>query len=411
MRPIFSFLFILFFSTAVLGQGILPASPDAQDYIIKLDGQKIQGEILMDFKKVTFDRVEFLTPDGKKETFQPGELLEFGFESGRVFRTYEIPSKGNFVFGHLLFSSSLSLVKYSGKFFIDNGSELLELKKTNRTVVYQGNKVTKQIREYVATLKTLMEGECGIQLGASIEEVDLLESKLIALLEMYHKCQGVSYEVFVDQSAFLRLGFALGVGLSTENFKGEKVSQSRQDQISISAYPHFFGGFVLHSFRNIPRLQLELRAYYSSFSGGITSSFEGANGSLEIGEQSFSGSRIHFPFYINYLFLKKGRTVFSGGPLVSFVSQEFTYNDGRINNWNSSRNEVVTFERNHVEGFSSTITYGAKFGSITPISSDLQLIVEAQVMPLSDVFSVDLPSNSRSHSSMIFSISTGIRFK
>ncbi|WP_100627853.1 hypothetical protein [Algoriphagus formosus] len=411
MRLIFLLLSTLLFQLTVLGQAVSPPSQSAQDYIVRLDGQKVQGQILMDFKKVTFDQIEFLTQGGEVEVFLPGELLEFGFESGRVFRTYEIPAKGNFVFGQLLFSSSLSLVKFVGDFYIDNGSDLFELKKSNRTVVYQGQKVSKQIREYVATLKTLMEGECGTQLAASIEKSDLVESKLIDLLEMYHKCQGQSYDVFVDRSPFLKLGFALGVGVSAENFIGEKVSQSRQDQISISAYPHFFGGLTLHSFRNTPRFQLELRAYYSSFSGEINSSFEGSNGSLEIGEQPFNGTRIHFPIYLNYLFLKKGRTVFSGGPMVSVVSQEITYENGRINNWNSSRTEVVTFDRNHVQGLSSTVTYGAKLSSITPIGSDLQLLIEAQVMPISDIFNVELPNNSRSHSSLIFSISTGIRFR
>ncbi|TXE02523.1 hypothetical protein [Algoriphagus aquimarinus] len=128
------------------------ASGQASDFIITNNGTKLFGVIQRNFDYTEYDKVIFEASNGGN-TYLPAELKAFGLDNGQFFMSKRLPDSSELEFVQILFSGNLQLDYKKGKYYIDNGLEIQELRAYYEDITVDGEKRRRSIKLYISILK------------------------------------------------------------------------------------------------------------------------------------------------------------------------------------------------------------------------------------------------------------------
>jgi len=279
------------------------ASGQASDFIITKNGTKLFGVIQRNFDYTEYDKVIFEASNGGN-TYLPAELKAFGLDNGQFFMSKRLPDSSELEFVQILFSGNLQLDYKKGKYYIDNGLEIQELRAYYEDITVDGEKRRRSIKLYISILKILTSGTCGFEMQDLIEKSRLDEQDFIRILTQYHECEELPYKLHIEKIPFVKLSPTFSLGLGADFTSASNVPNKFNYAFTNSSRYVAFAGFRLHDFRKFPKSSLDLRIGYVMYSGTIDASIYKGN-DLVTASQTFRENSIVIPFSYNYSFVKR----------------------------------------------------------------------------------------------------------
>ncbi|MCE7055814.1 hypothetical protein LZF95_14125 [Algoriphagus sp. AGSA1] len=388
---------------------INPASALESDFIITTDGTKLFGQIISNYDYSNYDKVEF-EHNGSVKTYFPADLQAFGLANGRFFMSKKLDESSALEFVQILFSGKLQLDYKKGKYYIDNGLEIQELRSYYQDVTYDGGKRRKRIKLYISTLKILTAGSCGFEINDLIERANLEEQDLIRILTQYHECEQLPYKVHVDKIPLFKMSPTVGVGMAAmfiRSFENEYGRASKIDQ------PRNFqaeAGIRLHDFRKSPRISFDLRFKYQVMSS--TWSISQVNRSIMVtGSQDFTQRSIQIPFSVNFSFYKRDDLNIYFGLRAGLMFTSLKTSEGYIDFTHLHSNQTYLSNMDLMEAEPSLFVPGLKLGSTIPINEKRRLYAEIQADYAKGMYLTFLPNSTNvGYNNTLVSFNIGFEF-
>lgn len=366
-----------------------PATGLDSDFIITSNGSKLFGKIISNYDYSDYKKVEFEHNETVK-TYFPADLRAFGLTNGRFFMSKKLPESTEKEFVQILFSGRLQLDYKKGRYYLDNGIEIQELRSFYQDISTPGNVKKRRIRLYISTLKILTAGKCGFEMNDLIERARLEEQDLIRILAQYHECEELPYKLHVDKIPFVKFSPTVTLGVGSDFTKSPDITEEVNYAFSSSLSYKVFVGFRLHDFRRSPKSSIDLRVGYVTKTATINASYSYRH-ELITASQEFKESTIVIPFSYNFSLVKRGeKDIYLGLIMTAWLS--------------SIKNDLTIIEQSNIYGPPETILYerdfmtdtdyavqpGLKVGANFPIAAKMKFFTEMEVDFLNKFYSVQV---------------------
>lgn len=386
-----------------------PASGLASDFIITSTGDKLFGRLVRNFDYTEYDKVEFENNE-TVTTYFPSDLTAFGLNNGRFFMSKKLPESTEQVFVQILLSGRLQLDYKKGRYYLDNGYEIQELRSFYQDISTPGDEKKRRVNLYISILKILTAGKCGLEIKDLIERARLEEQDLIRILTQYHSCEELPFKVHVDKIPFVKFSPIVGLGLGTSYIKSSENEYSRASSIDQPFYFQVEGGLKFHDFRKSPRMSFDLRFEYHMMSSSW--SISQANSSILVtGSQKFKQRSILIPFSVNYSFYKRDELNLYFGVSAGVMFNSMNTQEGFIDFTYLNSNETYLSNMKLVDINPSLFIPGLKLGSSIPINKKRSIYAEIQAKYAREMYLTFLPnSNNVGCNSTLVSFNVGFEF-
>ncbi|WPR75741.1 hypothetical protein [Algoriphagus sp. NG3] len=366
-----------------------PTTGLESDFIITSSGIKLFGKIISNYDYSNYDKVEF-EHNGSLKTYFPADLQAFGLSNGRFFMSKKLDESSSLEFVQILFSGKLQLDYKKGKYYIDNGIEIQELRSYYQDVTYDGEKRRKRIKLYISTLKILTAGSCGFELTELIEKSSLDEQDFIKILTQYHECEKLPYKLHVEKIPFVQISPTVALGIGGDFTKASEILEGVNYAFSNSLSYKALAGLRLHDFRKFPKSSIDLRVGYQMKSSTLDVSYI-ARQELITASQEFQESTIVIPFSYNFSIIKRGeKDIYVGLVLTAWLSSlknELTIiEQSRIN----VPEVIFLYERDFMTLTDYSVKPGVKVGANLPLAGKMKLFTEMEVDFFNNFYSVQV---------------------
>ncbi|MCC5937572.1 MAG: hypothetical protein JJU34_09830 [Lunatimonas sp.] len=277
----------------------------ASDYIETLSGSKVLGTIVRSFDINQATSITFLDRQGNSQTLFPNDVKGFGLSNGRKFESRPVPGREERgpVFFQVILRGKVSLLSYNGRFFAENEKEFLELPNAMVTREIRGSVVMSRRKQYTGVLNYMLYGPCGVQLQERIAKTSYSESGFIKLIMMYHQCEQLPYELFVEQVPVFRASVVGTVGISWMESLMESSSDRLLHRFDAKHQPFFALGLKLDQWRRMPRMAVDLGIGYSSGTNAVHLELDRQNHRLTA-TQEYEFRSILVPVFFDYMLFR-----------------------------------------------------------------------------------------------------------
>lgn len=415
---LFAFIGCLFISGSVFSQsaplsdldwtGINPSTGLKSDFVILNSGQKIFGQLIRNYDLAYYDEI-VLETGGSSTTYSPKDIKGFGLMNGQLFQSRALPDSSELLFIQILFSGPLELSSYRGNYFLDNGVSFQKLEAYYKKENVDGYERSKFYKPFILTLKTNLAGDCGVALYSKIERLPYSEQAFIGLLESYFSCQGVAYQVHVENAPFLKISPLVGMGVTYFSLTTSQKNDGRNDQLENNLGYQGFIGVRLHDFRNLPRLSADLRIGFSMFSTTVLSSYAGSRFNWT-GSEEMEEFAVYLPVSLNYSVLKNQQSELYFGVSGGFWLMQTSLTGGRIDRINLTSNEIQIEESDLVQVPGTKFIPGLKVGYNLALGSKIRLLMELEGTTQKDFYLFSLEKDQSKHSRSRVSFQIGLEF-
>ncbi|MCS4434295.1 hypothetical protein [Aquiflexum gelatinilyticum] len=385
------------------------ATAQSDDYIILKDGSKVYGKIEKKFDYESYDKIRFSKPVEKPKTLFPSDIGGFGFENGWQYLVKKLAEEKEPEFVQVLISGKLTLLRSQNIFYIDNGTDIIELVAHYEEESINGREFSDFKRPYIATLNMLMAGNCTNELYQDIFNLKYEEYGFISVLSKYHLCENLPFELHFKKEPFTRISPVISAGMSSIVLTPSTISGNRKDAFETSIFPIFQIGVKAHQFRKWPRLSMDVSIAYLRQDNTVLSEYVSTEQYMTATE-NYAASTIMVPVTINYTWIRMGNVdSYIGLGVVSNynkIESEFSIIDQTLN----STGITTLYEEPLTDIKRRFVSPVAKLGSVINLSKKLALIAEFQITQNSEVMSVSLPFNVVIYDRMVSSLLIGLRF-
>ncbi|WP_209332715.1 hypothetical protein [Lunatimonas salinarum] len=243
----------------------------SSDYIETLSGNKVPGTIVRSFDINQTASITFLDSQGKSQTLYPKDVKGFGLSNGRRFESRPVPGREDKgpEFFQVILRGKVSLLSYRGTFYAENEKEILELTNVMVTSEIRGTKVMSRRRKYTGILSYMLYGPCGVELQEQIAKISYSESGFIKLFMLYHQCEQLPYELFVEQVPVFRASVVGMLGVSWMESLMESSPDRLLHRFDAKHQPFIALGLKLDQWRRMPRFAVDLGVGYSSGNNAV----------------------------------------------------------------------------------------------------------------------------------------------
>lgn len=386
-----------------------PANAQSGDYIITLDGSKVNGKIEKKFDYESYDKIRFSKPGEKSKMLSPTDIAGFGFDNGWLYLVKKLPERNEAEFVQVLISGKLTLLRSRNIFYIDKGSEIVELVARYEKEEINGKEFSELKRPYIATLNMLMAGNCTDELYQDIFNSKYEEYNFISILSKYHLCENLAYELHFKKEPFTRISPVISAGMSSIVLTPSIITGNRKDAFETSVFPIFQIGVKAHQFRKWPRLSMDVSIAYLRQDNTVLSEYV-SNEQYMTATENYAASTIMVPVTINYTWIRMGNVdSYIGLGVVSNynrIESQFSIIDQTLN----STGITTLYEEPLTDIKRRFVSPVAKLGSVINLSKKLALVAEFQITQNPEVMSVSLPFNVVIYDRMVSSLLIGLRF-
>jgi hypothetical protein len=404
---VFPFFVSLFIFQVLFLQYTLAQSGD---FIFDLNGTKIFGKIEKKFDYESYDKIRFSKPGEKAKNLSPADISGFGFaDNGWLYMVKQLPQRDKPEFVQVLVSGKLTLLRSKNIFFIDNGTEIIELLAGYEKEEIKGKEFNELKKPYIATLNRLMAGNCTEELYQDIFNSNYEEYNFISLLSKYHLCENLAYNVHFKKIPFTKISPVLYVGISSIVLTPAIVSGNRKDAFETNVFPIFQIGVKAHQFRKWPRLSMDVSIAYLNQDNTVISEYVSSEQYMTA-KETYAARVIMVPATINYTWIRIGNLdSYVGLGVVSNynkIESKFSIVDQTLNTNGITtlfEEPLTDIERRFVSPF-------VKIGSVINLGKRVGLVAEFNITQNSEMMTVTLPYNAVMYDRMITSLLIGLRF-
>lgn len=384
------------------------AQEGPSDFILRHDGSKVYGAVARSFDFNQTDQINFTDQDQKQLVFGPEDIAGFGLSNGRLFVSRTLPDGDELVFLQLVLRGKISLYSYNSRYFVDNGKDYAELLSKYGQRKVEGRMVTTFKRPYIGVLSYMMSGPCAPELQQKLARVSSGERGFVDILMLYHNCEGIPFELLIEEIPIFRMSFHGAVGLSY--LHASSPSLGRRDVFDGSTIPGLRIGLKLDQIRRMPRISTDLSVAYSRWNTVVNSEHLAENYSLT-GTEDFVRSTITVPLYVNYIFLRSLSNEYYVGAGASFAFHQLDNGFGitdfkRI----GSPSEILLQEHRLMETSSSQVAPSVKLGAHFRFQEKLGFFTELQFEHYGDAYSVHLDHHQANYNQSVLIFLLGVRF-
>jgi hypothetical protein len=397
------------FIDKILYDNINPVSGSPEDFIVMDSGEKIFGKVQNKYDEATYQSLDFMV-DGETATYNPKDLKAFGLANSRFFITKSVPGEEGIRFVQILVSGALQLNFYNNKYFLDNGTELLELIAFYTQGQIEGNKIKRYVKAYISTLKIQMAGTCGTKLNDQIEKTKMEELDFVRLFEAYHECNGLPYTSHINSISFLKVSPILMAGIGVVSLRDRSVEKNQKNGLDNTISYRFQGGLRLHDFRKFPRISLDLRLGVELLNTTFQSRFESPGVVIIQAEDNFQETSIFIPISFNYSVYRKNETDIYLGLSGAAWYRSISSSSGIITEELIGRGNTNIYNREIVTGVDRLFVPGLKLGANFPLGDRMRLFTETQFDVLLDYYTTNILAKRSSFSRTGLSLQIGIEF-
>jgi hypothetical protein len=392
-----------------LYDNINPMNGILEDFIVMPSGVKIFGKIQNKYDEATYQSLVFMV-DGQTSTYYPKDLKAFGLANSRFFMTKTVPGEVESKFVQILVSGELQLNFYNNRYFMDNGTELLELKAFYTLGQIDGNKLKRYVKAYISTLKIQMAGTCGTKLNDQIEKSKMEELDFVKLFEAYHQCNGLPYTSHINSISFLKVSPILMAGIGFVSLRDRSVEKDQKNGLDNTISYRFQGGLRLHDFRKFPRISLDLRLGVELLNTTYQSRFESPGVVIIRAEENFQETSIFIPIAVNYSFYRNNETDVYLGLSGAAWYRSISSTSGIITEELIGSGKTNIYNRKVVTGVNRLFVPGLKLGANFPLGDRMRLFTETQFDLLLDYYTTNILAKRSSFSRTGLSFQIGIEF-
>ena len=384
------------------------AQEGASDYILRHDGSKVYGVVARSFDFNQTDKISFTDRDQNQLGLGPQDIAGFGLSNGRLFVSRSLPDGEKLAFLQLILRGKISLYSYNSRYFVDNGKDYAELLSKYGQRKVEGRMVTTFKRPYIGILSYMMSGPCAPELQQKLARVSSGERGFVNILMLYHNCEGIPFELLIEEIPIFRLSFQGAVGASY--LHASSPGAMRKDVFEGSAIPGLRIGLKLDQIRRMPRISTDLSVAYSRWSTVVNSEHLAENYSLT-GTEDFVRSTIIVPLYVNYIFLRSLSNEYYIGAGASFAFHQLKNGFG-ISDFKriGSPSEILLKEHRLMETSSSQAAPSVKLGAHFRFKEKLGFFTELQFEHYGDAYSVYLDHHQAEYDQSVLSFLLGVRF-
>jgi len=386
---------------------LLPASVMAQDFVILSSGGKIYGKALSPFDYNNYGIFKFKDKDGNRENYRPEDLQSFQLENGRTFVTTTLNDTKEAVFAQLIFSGKFNLYKHGGYYYFQNEEGINILKKDKKTEEINGRVVVLHQKPYVSLLLKSLSGYCGGNLTDEIKKVVLKEEELIAVLEAYHECEGITYQVHVKDIPLFRVSPIFSAGITAPFLTAYKVRENRRDYFENNQFPFFQAGLRFYDARKAPRFLFDMGIGYLVDNNVIHTEYI-QNEVKIIGMERYKSSSFYIPLSANYIFYRNSiGEIYGGGGLSiwfnrvesEFAMIEFTH-----------FSDITLYADSYYAKRSNPYSVNVKLGANLFTSEKFRIFAESKIDWFNDYYYLNLLKNISRYNQISPSLNIGLQF-
>ncbi len=386
-----------------------PATGSPGDFIVMPSGVKIFGNILSKYDEATYQYLDFMA-DGQTYTYYPKDLKAFGLANSRFFMTKTVPGEVESKFVQILVSGELQLNFYENKYFVDNGTELIELRAFYTQGQIEGNKLKRYVKAYISTLKFQMAGNCGTKLNDQIEKTKMEELDFVRLFEAYHECNGLPYTSHINSVKFLKVSPVLIGGIGKVALLDRSVEAGQQNGLENTISYRLQGGLRLHDFRKFPRISIDVRFGIEILNTTFQSRFESPGIVIIQAEENFQETSLFIPIAVNYSVYRKNKADVYLGIAGAAWYPSMKSSPGKITEELIGRDRTNIYNREIVVGVKRLFVPGFKMGANFPLGQRMRIFTETQFDLLLDYYTTNILAKRSSFSRAGVSLQIGIEF-
>jgi hypothetical protein len=417
LRWIGSFLLLIVSLSAQAQSGFIlqevwsninPATGLPSDYVLNTCGVKLFGTIIRSYNFADYDQVDF-EHNGQIITYLPSDLQAFGLESGMFFISKKLPGSEVLEFVQVVLSGRLQLNSRKGNYYLDNGTDIQELRSFYSVQNNPGTPRKRNIKLYISILKINTAGACGAALVDMIERSQRNEQDFIRILAQYHSCENLPFQIHVEKVPFSRLSPIIAVGVGTPVINTLSSDLGTASQIDNPLAFHVYGGLRFHSFRKSPRMSLDVGVEYTSMTSTWQISQPTSN-RLMTGSQEFNQRSVYIPFGVNYSVLKKNGIDLYVGVLAGLMLNKIESSVGQVDYTFFDLKETQLLERSFLEINRSVFLPGVKVGVNYPVNKRNSFFAEVQGTLAKPLYSVNVLGFTKAeYSAMAVSLRIGFK--
>jgi hypothetical protein len=399
---------IFFFSLFILTIGLSKAQ--GNDYIINNSGEKIYGEILRNFDFNNYETIRFRTGTNEEIAYSPKDIEGFGLGNGRFFLSLELPELEEKVFAQIIFSGKINLISYKSRYFIETSDQIIELKSSFKTIDESGRHVKNTNRKpYLGILNLVMAGNCGTELKSSIVLTGFNDQDFISILQKYHICENLPYQIHIEKIPFLRISPVLGLGFNFSSKPNNYGEIKRYDVFDKNLFPMVQAGIKLNDFRDVPRFSIDVSVGYTSQNNTVNLEHI-KEGVILTGTETFQLSSAFVPVFFNYSFYSN--SIFESYLGIGGVYRTFNFeSEFSIVDLHYTFGEVTNiYEIPIVTQIDQIFSPAVKIGMYFKSKGRMGITSEIQVDYLKNAISLDLFNNMTKYDQIMFSFLIGVRF-
>jgi hypothetical protein len=388
---------------------------EAQDYVESQVGELTYGRIVASFDYSDYKYIDFESEEGKVTRYTPGEIAGFGLENGRRFVSKDLPKENHTVFVQKVFSGTISMYRYQGRFFLEKDLEIHHLNSVKFITEVGGKKAMASRKSYIGILNRFMAGRCGFELKTLIDGTKLQQEDLVSLLKAFHDCENLPYEVPGEDVPLFKASPFFMVGAGNLGLSPVKRTTGRMDSFENPILPYAFLGVRIHSFKHSPRLFYDLGLGVTAQKNSIYAAFHQHQGITITGREDFSIVSGFLPITANYIINRNSINEFYLGAGVTVMFSQTRYNFAMID----FKERAVKFEREsdiHLmerSFFTSRNLNGAphiKMGSNFFLNQKLNFVIEAKTELFPNQYNLVLLYNYSRYNLLFSTVSFGFRF-
>lgn len=214
---------LIFFAAVVAMANVAyPQTDFRKGYIVIHTNDTVRG--LVDYREGgrAFKVCDFrLSPGQPVTTYEPGDLVGYGFDKDRVFESREINLKDQpptQVFLEILVRGLVTLYRIDNTFLVEKeGEGLQELINETKKVYVEGRLVVRNSNQHISVLNILLF-DCP-SIRPVISKVRLSQKSLTKLIETYNQCKGAPAEAFKSAKPWTRAEAGLIAGFAVSKLE------------------------------------------------------------------------------------------------------------------------------------------------------------------------------------------------
>ncbi len=395
----------------LMGLASAQTKQEKADYYIALDGSRVAGELLAAYDLNDYEKIVFITTEGERSVFLPGDIRAFHLKNGRYFESKELPDREGQKFVQVLVSGELNLYKWKGDYFAERGDKIYELKAIQTTTTVDGKKGTVTTKQFMGVLNFLMAGNCGLQNEGNWNPgaAKLNDASLIRLIRNYHVCENIPYQVHTMNIPALRVSAIAQVGVAYNQLSKNPLGGIGSAYLDKVLSPGVEAGLRFHSLRGLPRVSMDLGVGYWVKDNTMEATIL-ITGYTERGTEEYTSYIINFPFSVNYsLWRRAGFDIYLGaGGRVWNENFKSVYaiQDFQSRASNAIRVTEDSFvQLNKIKGSPSL-----KIGISLPVGARLNSIFELKTDVIKEEYYIRMRSFNSTHFARFTSLTVGFQF-